>query len=89
MALGARPRQVIRLVLSSSSRAVFIGLVLGFAGAAAASRLLQRLLFGLSPFDPISYAMVALVLAAAGLAATFFPVRRATRIDPMTALRCD
>jgi predicted permease len=89
MALGARPMQVIRLVLGSSSRAVLIGLVLGFAGAAGLSRLMQKLLFGLSPFDPISYATVALVLAAAGLAATFLPARRATKIDPMTALRCD
>ena len=89
MALGARPREVIRLVLGSSSRAVFIGLALGFAGGAAVSRLLEKLLFGLSPFDPVSYIMVAVVLAAAGLAATFFPARRATRIDPMAALRCD
>ncbi len=89
MALGARPKQVIRLILGSGSRAVLIGMSVGLAGAAGASRLLQRFLFGLSPFDPVSYAMVALVLAAAGLAATFLPARRATRIDPMTALRCD
>lgn len=89
MALGARPKEVIRLVLGVSSRAVLIGLAIGFAGAAAVSRLLQKLLFGLSPFDPISYLMVALVLAAAGLAATFLPARRATRIDPMAALRCE
>ncbi len=89
MALGARPKQVIRLVLSTSSRAVLIGLVLGFAGALGMSRLLQKFLYGLSPFDPVSYALVGLVLAFAGLAATFLPARRATRIDPMSALRCE
>jgi putative ABC transport system permease protein len=89
MALGARPQQVIGLVLGSSSRSVLAGLLLGFGGAAAMSRLLQRFLFGLSPFDPVSYAMVAVMLAAAGLAATFLPARRATNIDPITALRCE
>jgi predicted permease len=89
MALGARPKQVIRLVLSTSSRAVLVGLVLGFAGALGMSRLLQKFLYGLSPFDPVSYALVGLVLAVAGLAATFLPARRATQIDPMSALRCE
>jgi putative ABC transport system permease protein len=89
MALGARPQQVVRQVLASSSRAVLVGLVLGFAGAAGLSRMLQSLLFGLSPFDPISYAAVALVLAAAGLVATLLPARRAARIDPIAALRCE
>lgn len=89
MALGAQPAQVIRLLLGASSRAVIIGLVLGFAGGVAISKLLQTFLFGLSPLDPISYEMVVLVLAAAGLAATYFPTRRATKIDPMTALRCE
>jgi predicted permease len=89
MALGARPKQVIRLVLGSSSRAVLIGLALGFAGAAFVSQLLRKLLFGLSPFDPVAYAIVALLLASASLAATFFPARRAITIDPMSALRCE
>jgi len=89
MALGARPVEVIRLVLGSSSRAVFIGLLLGFAAAAAASQLLRKLLFGLSPFDPVSYTMVVVLLVAAGLGATFLPARRATKIDPMSALRCE
>jgi putative ABC transport system permease protein len=88
MALGAKPIEVIRLVLGSSSRAVLIGFLLGFAGAAAVSQLLRSLLFGLSPFDPLSYVLVALLLAA-GLAATFLPARRATKIDPMAALRCE
>jgi putative ABC transport system permease protein len=89
MALGARPVQVIRLVLSASSRAVLIGLVIGFGGAVAASRLLVSFLFGVSPLDPLAYAETALILAAAGLLATYVPARRATKIDPMTALRCE
>jgi predicted permease len=89
MALGARPSQVIRLVVGASSRSVAVGLIIGFAGAIGASRLLVRFLYGLSPLDPTAYAGVAIVLGAAGLAATYLPARRATKIDPMTALRCD
>lgn len=89
MALGARPWQVIRLVLSGSSRAVLIGLLAGFGGAIAASRLLVSFLFGLSPLDPLAYAEAILFLSAAGLVATYLPARRATKIDPMSALRCD
>ncbi len=89
VALGARPAQVIRLILRASSKAVVIGLLLGFAGAAGLSQLMRGMLYGLSPHDPVSYAMVALALAAAGLAATYLPARRAAKVDPMSALRCD
>jgi putative ABC transport system permease protein len=89
MALGAGPRQVIALVLSGTSRAVLAGLAAGFLAAAAIARLLTNFLYGVSPFDPRAYAAVALVLTAAGLAATFLPARRATKIDPITALRCE
>jgi macrolide transport system ATP-binding/permease protein len=87
MALGAKPSQVIQLVLSGSSRAVLVGLAVGFVGALAASRLLRQFLFGVSPLDPVAYAEVALVLAVAGLLATYLPARRATRVDPIRALR--
>ena len=87
MALGAKPSQVIQLVLGGSSRAVLVGLAVGFVGAAAASRLLRQFLFGLSPLDPVAYGEVALVLAVAGLVATYLPARRATRVDPIKALR--
>jgi putative ABC transport system permease protein len=89
IALGARPEQVIGLVLRGSSRAMLIGLALGFLGAAGISRLLRNFLYGLSPFDPISYALVVAILAAAALLATFLPARRAAKIDPMAALRCE
>jgi putative ABC transport system permease protein len=87
MALGAQPSQVVRVVLSASAQAVLMGLAIGFVGAFAGSRLLHRYLFGLSPLDPISYGGAALVLAVASLAATYWPARRATRIDPIAALR--
>jgi putative ABC transport system permease protein len=77
------------LVIGASSRSAVIGLFIGFAGAAAASRLLGRFLFGLSPLDPLAYVTVAVIVGAAGLVATFLPARRATKIDPMTALRCE
>ncbi len=87
MALGARPGQVIHLVLSTGSRAVLLGLTAGLAGAIAGARLLHSYLFGLSPLDPVAYCGAAVVLATAALAATYWPARRATRIDPIRALR--
>ena len=87
MALGARPRQVIALVLSAISRAVLAGLAAGFLGAVAIARLLTDFLYGVSPFDPRAYLAVALVLGIAGITAGFWPARKATKIDPMIALR--
>jgi len=66
MALGARPVQVMRLVLGSISRSVMIGIVIGFVSVIGASRLLVMFLFGVSPLDPLAYAQVVLILAAAG-----------------------
>jgi len=62
-------------------------MAVGMIGAAAGARLLQGLLYGVSPLDPRTYAEVALVLGLTALAASFLPARRAARIDPMTALR--
>ncbi len=89
MALGARPDQVVRLVLGSSSRAVITGLGIGLAIALLGSRLLQNLLYGVSPLNPIAYFSVACILAIAGLAASYVPARRASRVDPLQALRHD
>jgi putative ABC transport system permease protein len=89
MALGARPRQVIALVLSSTARAVVAGLAIGYVSAIFVARLLTGFLYGASPFDPRAYAAVAAVLGVAGIFAAFWPARRATRIDPIAALRCD
>jgi len=87
IALGARPRQVVAVVLGSSARATGLGLLFGFVGAIAGSQLLRRQLFGMSPFDPAVYAGVAALFLLAGLIASWVPTRRAARIDPAVALR--
>ena len=89
MALGARSTDVVRLIVAGHSRAVIIGFVVGLAGAVAASQGLRGFLFGVSPFDPVAYLGVAGVLVVAGLLASYVPARRATRINPIEALRCD
>jgi uncharacterized membrane protein len=87
MALGAQPSAVVRLVLAGHSRAVAVGLVVGLLGAVASSVVMRSRLHGLSPFDPVAYLGVAALLAAAGLAASYLPARRAVRVDPVVALR--
>jgi predicted permease len=89
MAIGARPSQVIAFVLRSTAWTTLGGIGAGLIGAFAAARLLQGALFGVSPFDPLAYAVAASLLAVAAGIATYIPARRATRIDPITALRCD
>jgi predicted permease len=87
MALGARAGQVIRLVLNSGLRLVLIGLAIGLVAAGAAARLIQSLLFSVQPLDPIVYAGVAIVFAIVGTCACLVPSIRASRIDPLVALR--
>ncbi len=89
MVLGARPWQVIWLVLLGSSRSAIVGLGLGLAASAAAATMLKRHLFGVGHLDPTTYLAVAALVVLATLAASWWPVRRATRIDPMRALRCE
>lgn len=87
MALGARRGDVIRLVLSRGVRQLAVALVLGLAAAFGAARLMRTLLFNISPTDPLTFALVSLALAAAGLAACYLPARRASKLDPLAALR--
>ena len=87
MALGAQPSAVVRLILTGHSRAVLAGLLVGLFGAVASSIVMRSRLHGLSPFDPMSYFGVAALLTLAGLAASYIPARRATRVDPVVALR--
>ena len=89
MALGATRRDVLRLVLTRALRIVVAGLIVGLAGAAGVTRVLQRFLFGVTPTDPIAFTIVTLLLMAVGLMAAWLPARRATRIDPCAALRAE
>jgi len=87
MALGATAGEVIRLVLRQSLRMILIGVGMGAAGAFAAGRLLQRLVEGMRPAEPLTFAVMISVFLAAALAASFVPARRASRVDPTSALR--
>jgi predicted permease len=89
MALGAGAGQVMKMVLSQGIRLAGIGLVLGVAGAAAATRLLESMLFEVKPFDPLTYGVVAGLVALITVGACVLPARRASRVDPMLALRQD
>jgi ABC-type antimicrobial peptide transport system permease subunit len=87
MALGALPRGVQRMVLEQGMRPVVAGLALGLAGALVVTRLWASLLYEVSPTDPPTYLVVALVLGAVAAFSCFVPARRATAVDPMVALR--
>jgi len=87
LALGALPGQVRRIILREGAVIGAIGTVTGVAGALALSRALQALVFGTSTRDPFVFAAVALVLLGVVLAASYLPARRATRSDPLDALR--
>ncbi len=89
LALGAQAGDVRRLVLRQGLTLAAIGLAVGLAIAAGVSRVLTSLLFGISPADPLTYALVAALLTAVAGAATQIPARRATRVDPGIALRAD
>jgi putative ABC transport system permease protein len=87
IALGAQRRDVLRLVLVQGTRLTLLGLALGVLAALALSRLLATLLFGVTATDPLTFAGVAALLAFVALLACFLPARRATRVDPLVALR--
>ncbi len=89
MALGAPGRRVVRLVLQGGARLVVIGIVLGLPAAWAASRWIESMLFGLTPTDPAAIGGAVVLLAAAAQLAAYVPARRASRVDPMVALRHD
>ena len=89
MALGAGFGDIARMVIGTGLRLVAAGIVLGLAGSLAGARLLAQQVWRVSPFDPVSFAAVSLVLLAVGLQACFWPARRAARIDAAVALRND
>ena len=87
MALGANRADVVRLVIRDGLSMTVVGVVAGLAGAAALSKFLEGLVFGVDPMDPATFALVVVMLMATALAACYLPAWRATRIAPVTALR--
>jgi putative ABC transport system permease protein len=87
LALGAQPRDVLGDVLWDGAKLTFAGLAIGLIAALALTRLLASLLFEIRATDPATFTSVVALLAAVALAACYFPARRATRVDPLVALR--
>ena len=89
LALGAMPAQIRLMMLRQGIRLLVAGLVIGFVGAVALSRVIRSVLFGVSANDPLIYATVTLVLIAAAIVACWLPARRASRVNPMITLRAE
>jgi len=89
VALGAHPRDVLRMVLGQAATLALVGVLAGLAGALALSRAIGSLLFELSPTDPLTLGSMAVLLGAVALLASYLPARRATRVDPLIALRSE
>jgi putative ABC transport system permease protein len=87
MALGARATDVFKLILRNGLMLTLFGMVLGVGGAIALTRLLRTLLFGVTPTDMITFVIVSVVLVVVALLACYLPARRATKVDPLVALR--
>ena len=89
IALGAKSRDVVRLMMGRGAVLIAIGLVLGLVGALAFTRWLESMLYGVGTRDPLTFATIPLVLVTVALLATYLPARRASRLDPMIALRAE
>ena len=89
MALGAQRAAVLKMVVGQAMTLAGVGIVIGGAGAFALTRLIQKLLFGVQPSDPITFGGAALLLATVAAAASLVPGLRATRVDPVIALRSE
>ena len=89
IALGAESRQVVRMVVFEGMRIVAIAVVIGLVASLATTRLLQSQLFGVGPTDVLTFSVVTLLLAFVAMLACYLPARRASRVDPMIALRSD
>jgi putative ABC transport system permease protein len=89
LALGATRREVLRMVMTEALALAAAGVVLGIAGAAATTRFMAALLFGVTPTDPSTFAAIAVILMTVALAGSYIPALRATRVDPMATLRSE
>jgi putative ABC transport system permease protein len=87
MALGAQAIEILRLVLGQGMKLAGLGATVGLAASLIVSRFLRNELFHISAFDPLTFVLMAAALAAAALLASYIPARRATRVDPMVAVR--
>jgi ABC-type antimicrobial peptide transport system permease subunit len=88
-ALGATPRDAVALVVGAGARSTLLGLAVGFGTALAAGRWLASLLYGVSPYDPPTYAVVAVVVVCGAGVGCYLPVRRAARLNPVALMRTD
>ncbi|MBO0723553.1 MAG: FtsX-like permease family protein, partial [Blastocatellia bacterium] len=89
MALGAQTGHVLKLVVGQGMALALTGVSIGLVAALGLTRLMENLLFGVKASDPLTYALIALLLAAISLLACLVPARTATKVDPMMALRCE
>lgn len=87
MALGASPQQVRRMVVLQGMQLALVGVIIGVGSALGLTRLMSSLLFGVKPWDPGTIVLVAVLLSGVTWLATYLPARRASRVDPMVALR--
>jgi putative ABC transport system permease protein len=89
MALGAQSRDVLLMIVKQGSVLILLGLTIGLIGAYLATRVMASLLFGVTAKDPFTFVAVSVLLAIVALLACYIPALRATKVDPMDALRCE
>ncbi|HEY8460661.1 MAG TPA: FtsX-like permease family protein [Blastocatellia bacterium] len=89
VALGARAGDVLKMIIGQGMKLALLGVALGLGASLALTQLMRQLLFGVTAADPLTYGALALLLTLVSLLACWIPARRATRVDPMSALRCE